>query len=499
MKITKIMAICGIVLTLSLFTGCNKVEQQKQPNHKLTVQGDIKSSISMEESWSNLELEEVTLKDGKAYGIDIGEFINSNKEDNREYDMYIVASDGFMVKLDGNTIADTHIYYTEDNGWCYISDKHPVNSRVKSIKEITVVNKSEEGLATISENSSEGFNIIVDETNNYYTKGELILKLNEEITVHDGVSVLDDMEIDVMKQKKGIKISNLIKEEIRAYTVVGGDGSMTYHKATDGYIFLEDSKINYMNLEHNSIVRDCYGIIVNPPTESVMDMYHDSTYFLGNKEKTMIIVVDGFSYHQYEYMKEKYPDMYLANIEETKKVTTVYRPVTNAGLAAMLTGTTPNENGVIDRDNREVLVPTIFDFCNKNNIQNVAIEGEVGILDLNTDVRLNISMDKDINVDEVIYKDTKQIVKNKAHDYIWTHFHSVDNCGHSYGPYGEETINQIRVVDGYIKELVSMWDGKVIILADHGMHDYDDAGSHGALRAEDMYVPYILTNGGLHE
>ncbi len=495
MKLIKIIP--TFVILISLCIGCSPKEVKKQPNHMLRLQGDVKSNISIDEIWLNLELEEVKLKDGYAKGIDIGEFINSNKKDNSEYDMYIVANDGFMVKLNGNTIDDTYICYTEDNGWCYISDKHPVNSSVKSIKEITVVNKQVGNSTIISENSSEGFNIITDETNNYYTKGELILKLNEEIVVHDGVSVLEDMKIDVMKQKKGIKISNLINEEISSYTVVGSDGSMKYQKADDGYIFLEDNKINYMNLEHKSIVRDCYGIIVNPPSGSVMDMYYDSTYFIENQEKTMVIVVDGFSYHQYEYMKENYPDIYLANIEEAQKVTTVYRPVTNAGLAAMLTGTTPDENGVLDRDNRQVLVPTIFDFCNENNVSNVAIEGEVGILDLNTEVRLNISTDKDI--DEIIYEDTKQIVENKSHDYIWTHFHSVDNYGHSYGPYGEETIDQIKVIDGYIKDLISIWDGKVIILSDHGMHDYEEAGSHGAFRAEDMYAPYILTNGGLYE
>ena len=35
--------------------------------------------------------------------------------------------------------------------------------------------------------------------------------------------------------------------------------------------------------------------------------------------------------------------------------------------------------------------------------------------------------------------------------------------------------------------------------ADHGMHDVLDKGTHGEFRAEDLFVPYVIFNGGLYE
>jgi predicted AlkP superfamily pyrophosphatase or phosphodiesterase len=75
------------------------------------------------------------------------------------------------------------------------------------------------------------------------------------------------------------------------------------------------------------------------------------------------------------------------------------------------------------------------------------------------------------------------------------HFHGIDDSGHSYGDLSAQTLERIRTTDGYVKDLVSRWSGKVIITADHGMHSTLEGGSHGEFRYEDMIVPYIICEG----
>ena len=78
---------------------------------------------------------------------------------------------------------------------------------------------------------------------------------------------------------------------------------------------------------------------------------------------------------------------------------------------------------------------------------------------------------------------------------LLVHFHSIDDAGHSYGDISPKTLGQIKIVDGYVRELVEDWSGKVIIVADHGMHAEGDAGGHGQFRYEDLIVPYITAEG----
>jgi len=81
---------------------------------------------------------------------------------------------------------------------------------------------------------------------------------------------------------------------------------------------------------------------------------------------------------------------------------------------------------------------------------------------------------------------------DKGFELMVVHFHSIDDMGHNFGDITGETMDEIKRLDMYVKELVSMWEGNVIITADHGMHSTEDGGSHGEFRYEDMIVPYIV-------
>ena len=85
---------------------------------------------------------------------------------------------------------------------------------------------------------------------------------------------------------------------------------------------------------------------------------------------------------------------------------------------------------------------------------------------------------------------------DKDYNLIFAHFHGIDDSGHFFGDLSSETMEFIAIIDGYVEELATNWDGKVIITSDHGMHTTEDGGDHGQFRYTDMIVPYITFTGG---
>lgn len=132
--------------------------------------------------------------------------------------------------------------------------------------------------------------------------------------------------------------------------------------------------------------------------------------------------------------------------------------------------------------------------CSKKGIKHTLVEGDISILDINTNLILNIDRNESGFVDNEIFETARKQLQ-ECSGFTMVHFHSIDDYGHSFGPLSNETIDQFMVIDGYINDLVTGFSGKAIILSDHGMHKTTDGGSHGQIRYEDMNVPYMVVEG----
>ena len=64
--------------------------------------------------------------------------------------MYLIGDDGFTSAIDANGIADCYLAYTASNGWEAVNLYHPVNSNVKSLKEIVVVSDGSDSNFSLS-------------------------------------------------------------------------------------------------------------------------------------------------------------------------------------------------------------------------------------------------------------------------------------------------------------------------------------------------------------
>lgn len=501
-KITYVLFFCCVVF---LHVGCQKMANEQdiivenvedieivEFGERLLFTGDIEQFGYIGELADLFTFKEIKYKDEVYQGIDTLTLFEALAPLDEEYSLYLMADDGFMVNISSNTLEETMFAYHEEMEWCFLSDKHPVNSGIKHMSECIVVANAQ----------TEGFNLIESGEDHFITIGQLRMEMDEIKTFSDGISVQNDIEIDVMKQRQMKSLAKIMEDRglviEKVLMIFTQDGDVIYEFDDVGYLEVNLGQVNYVSADLSETYRGVSGIIIDPPAASITDHYEDAIHYLDKDIPVMTLFIDGFSYGEYMALTTDQEVDYIDGIEGVQEATVRIKPVTNVGFATMITGENPAVHGVHDRSYREMNVPTIFDYCEEESMSHALIEGNVQILNINTTTFMNIDNNNNGSTDDEIFESAKMRI-NEGYDYLMVHFHSVDDYGHDYGSTGKETMVQIKVVDQYMEELIAMWPGKVIILADHGMHDTEFGGDHGEMRVEDLIIPYVILDGGKYE
>jgi hypothetical protein len=454
------------------------------------VTGDVEQPllISTLEDFSDSGLER-NEKTGKT--VSLGEIISKALPTAETYSVLFIGDDGLTAEVEGNSTNDCHITFSEQNAWEAVNPKHPVSSNIKRIKEIVVV--------TSEESAPLGLNIIKKDRNiKLVTRGGLKKTAMLDFPIFEGRSTIEhdgkENWTSIYTRRKMAPIKDLVcLSEGDIPMAVARDGSQSIIDC-DGFLELKKNSIDYVFPNLKDRMEDVAGIIIDPPGASNMDAYHDAVHFLDKDEDVLIIVLDGFGYHQYSHAVQNGYAPFLGSIAPAKMAFSVYTPVTNAGLAALLTGRPPSENGVHTRKEMDVLTPSIFAHADQRGKSAVMVEGNIKILNLEIEPILNIDKNSNGSTDDEIRDKALKRV-NEGCNLMVVHFHGIDDSGHSYGDLSSETMERIKLTDGYVKELISRWSGKAVITADHGMHSLPEGGSHGEFRYEDIIVPYIICEG----
>jgi hypothetical protein len=475
---TMILTVIFFLLTASLiYLLLTRPEHGYVPY--LKVAGDVKNVLYFNNFEKN---EKQVLKAVIEKAVPLGE----------EYDVLLVGSDGLIAKID-NRIDGTYLNFSTKNGWEILNENHPVSSQIKHLKEIIVINKAkdaensvfifdtEKNIASITPGQLYGKSLA--RTHNFKGKSNIIRESGEY-----SVSVYTTEFLYPLEEFTGTKNA--------AYMIIDGSGKNHYMRSP-GYFVYKDNRIDYLDADKKNEIKDIKGILSDPPSVSNTSAYHDALKFIGEGKKVMVIFLDGFSYSQYDYAVKNGYSPCLASLPKAEKATTYFKPVTNVGFAAMITGTGPDENGIHDRSYRN-LKSSIFTVLKEKGLKSLLVEADVRILDHGANEILNIDRNKNGSIDDEVFETALKILPD-GYDYLMVHFHEIDNAGHSFGPFEKETLEQIRISDEYIEYLVKSFNGKIIITADHGMHKTETGGTHGQARYEDFIVPYLTVAGGAHK
>lgn len=246
---------------------------------------------------------------------------------------------------------------------------------------------------------------------------------------------------------------------------------------------------------------ELYGVVVDPPEHTLTYVYDLALQALEDDENVMIVYLDGFGYWSYEYALE---NSLIDNLSalSAEKVLSMYPTITPVNYAAMVTGQTPENNGVTARGIHSLKCNTIFDDALDMGKSVFIAEGDTQILSFSVSQELNPDLNGNGSTDDEVFDCAMQACSTGKYDLMFVHFHGIDDTSHENGPMAQQTLDEIKCVDEYVGRLMQEWNGKVIVTADHGQHTNDGNGDsayndytgvHGAFVQSDIYVP-ILTN-----
>lgn len=459
----------------------------------LKVVGDVNNVVTLKSFDDIFEKVTIENKDSKIKAFKLQDIINKSSPLKESSELLLLGEDGLMAKIENKNLEKSYITFSDENGWEAINFNHPISSNIKRIKEIVVVS---------NENSLDiGINIIKDSENiANFTVGQLYSDKRTTLPYFEGKSTVDrdkeEYSTSIYTHKKIFTLEEVVSvQDVQNALIMGEESGYGYYDV-NGYFEVKDNYINYIYGDGKKEIEKVKGIMLNPPSISITDSYHDALHFLKNDEKVLLIYLDGFGYHQYQYAIENNKTPILKGIGNAVKASSVYKPVTNAGFAAMITGKSPAENGVYSRKQKDLKTESVFGACIKLNKSTALIEGNIKILNTEIEPILNIDKNSNGTTDDEVFESALKAI-DEAHDLVLVHFHGIDDAGHANGDLSEKTMERIENTDKYISKLISEWNGRVIITSDHGMHSTTEGGSHGEFRYEDIIVPYILTKGGI--
>lgn len=178
---------------------------------------------------------------------------------------------------------------------------------------------------------------------------------------------------------------------------------------------------------------------------------------------------------------------------------TAYPSTTSVATAAMITGLHPEKNGVEVAGIRTTASITIFDRMRSEGKEFTIIEGNSLYLTNLKDDNLVLVMDADLDGsnDDEIFRVAKGELIYDPPDFLWVHFHGLDDSGHTYSPWSQEYRESMARIDEYVGELIQASPSGTLflIVADHGMNsglEDQRSGEHGNLIVEDMIIPLFV-------
>lgn len=464
-------------------TACSSPEKQAFMPH-FSVIGDVESTkqIVALDGFSKVKAD----NNGKRVdALCLAEVIEQAKPRADSFDIILKGDDGLSARIDGSTIKDCYITFSNEYAWECINPKHPISSQIKRLSEIIVVTKE----AAIS-NDLGKVGLIDLNNSKYVTPGQLLTGDYMYTNQFEGRSEKNGVSVTVYTPHKRIPINGLLTEYNNLY-ITGRNGAAAYDRSK-GSLELLTNRIDYVYEDGKNVIEDISGIMSNPPLTSVMDVYKDSLHLLEKDENVLVILLDGLGYKMYKNAEITGSLPYLSSCSLQQAVT-VFPSVSNVSLASMLTGKPPIENGILAKKDKELIGSDLFKTASEAGYKCIYIEGELKLINTSLEPLLNADINNN-GTDDEVFANAKEAV-SQAPKLLFVHFHGIDDTAHTTGPYSEQTTQKMRELDDMTAKLAAMWHGKIILLADHGQHNSGEAGIHGMFCEDDMLVPYGIIGG----
>ena len=472
-----------LVLILAMMSGCAGGPYSAAVTPSLTVTGDVSQETTLTD-YSSFESVTIEYNDKKISVLPLWQVIESSDPLGGDLTVYFTAPDGIVSGIAADELQeDCWLYLGEENGWQVICENHPPQSGVKHMDKIVV-------RAGALENEQKCLRIISGEETITLSYGQLFLEDAISRTVWENDAKKGDHTVSVNTRRQLISIETYTQELGR-----NPDASALGYFADGrqeeidlgGYIEWRGNTCDYIGPDGIKRTPDLIGIWIDPPELSVTDTASDALAALEDG-RVLVIELDGVGYDRMAANALGFLSDYRIDPART-----VMPSVSVVALAALVTGLTPDQNGVYEEGIRQLETDDMFRTAEEMGKTCAVVEGDAQLIGMSVDQQLNPDANEN-GTDDEVFESAVEVI-SAGYDLIFVHFHGFDDVGHTYGPFSEEATGKLFELDGYVADLCAQFEGTVIVTSDHGQYNIDSdtqLGEHGEFRPLAMTIPYII-------
>lgn len=482
----------ALLLCVMLALGCSKKPDTKAYTAAviptLNVTGDVANELEIT-SYEGYADTVITWNEQQIKCIKLLDVLDAASVRGKDITLFFSGSDGVMAEIPIDEMNENcYMALIDDLGWCFISEAHPKQSRIKHMAKIVVA---------ASEPAAEGrcLRLINGMDVHTLTYGQLYMEEGVSLAMLEGQADMNGYTTNAYTYRTLIPITNLLTQigaegKTRALAYFG-DGSQQEVRL-DGYIEWRGNSADYLGANGKNRKADIIGIWVDAPKLSVMDVALKALEAL-DAGRVMIIELDGLGYHTLTSASPEF--LCKFNIAPAR---TVMPSVSSVALASIVTGLTPDKNGIAAERLRELTVPDIFAQAAEKGKTSAVIEGSSKLITMSADQVLNPDINNNGSTDDEVFASAKSALAQGT-DFVYVHFHGFDDVAHTFGPDSTEAKAKLLELDGFVSKLCEGFLGTVIITSDHGQHPItgDKLGEHGEFLPLDMTVPFIIIKTGV--
>ncbi|MCL2107164.1 MAG: hypothetical protein FWH26_08960, partial [Oscillospiraceae bacterium] len=253
-----------------------------------------------------------------------------------EFDVLITGYDGLAVRVAGEDLSCCELVYSKDYYWELRCDSHPPSVKVKNIKEIAVLSRSEDPYAArfLSDGKAQSL-----------TAGQLLLHGAFTALQEEGTSKLNGKSVTVYTTKRRVALSTLLPDSERLYAV-GFDGTAAYFRGTaDCYLESAGNSVDLL-LADGQVIADLAGVMAEPPAFTISETAVDALHFLERGERVMVLELDSLGWEMLQRAGEEYAP-FLHSLQPQKALA-AFPSDSKTGIAWM-TGVSAPEGDLFQR------------------------------------------------------------------------------------------------------------------------------------------------------
>ena len=238
---------------------------------------------------------------------------------------------------------------------------------------------------------------------------------------------------------------------------------------------------------------------VRPPSSSERGPHRELVSSLKATERLVVVVVDAFGYSTWKAVEGLTPRFNALQAVHCAFIDSVMPTITPVNFATMLTGASPVNHGITNRE-QPLALETVFHVLRGEGMASAPAAramSSLGILISPHADRPGIAAS---NTDDDVTGIALRALEGEA-NLLWVQLLDVDDAGHAHGPLSREGHDAASRADsnlGKILESAHRGGYSAIVLADHGQHTVEKdgrvQGTHGTDMPQDMVVPLAWAN-----